>query len=1096
MCEGGARYPGTILVGLYRPPAWAEASGPGQHRFLYFVDDVALEALGSGKSSGSGHGGISGSSSGLAGGVAGGVAGAHPNAVSSGVLRWGGSEVRRVSKRMFQLQQVAVEIVCRSGVSALLLLSDVKSRDRLVSVLAAPLSSTGLGAASSGGMGGAVAALLAAQDILGGGDGSGGGWIIETPEIVRAAREQAMRDWVAGMISNFDYLMELNRLAGRTFNDLQQYPVFPWVVADYESDELDLTSPSTFRDLSKPMGALTAVRAVAASERYEDMADAGGPDDGALPPFHHGSHYSTAGHILHYLVRIEPFTSWHLNLQSGRFDLPDRLFHSISESWASASGDGNLSDVRELTPEFYCLPEFLVNSGGLALGKRDGDGVVVDNVILPPWAHGDAREFVRLHRAALESPYVSARLHHWVDLVFGHKQRGEPAIKALNVFYYLTYEGAVDVEAIEEPAQREAVVAQIANFGQTPRQLFKRPHPARAGAAKPITVSTHPELLSVVGGKDTGTGVGDILFPANKCLQASLGLLLLPPSGEFCVFPHRGRPGSLAAILTDGGRPVGVLDGLHSGVITSLGAASRGGILATGGDDGCVKFWDVSDSGWLGKAPRILGADRGAPGWGPLAGCMCGAHSGKVTAIAVAGSAMLALSGGEEGSVLRWDLTRPGVRRRLRPSHGEAVVGAAGDDNGELWVTCSASVVRAWSGAGQVLASVYRFSGSPQSPIVARPVQTEPASESKRPTARTRADMSWEGFGPFATACAVRYAPGEQSAGCGLVVTGHADGAIRLWTLVPAGCSNKKSPWFGSLQAQGHEVSGWGERWRFVPLWTLAGRGEEITVLRLSAAGTELAFGDRRGACVVYRPDVASAESGASGSTGSGIALEIRELRQQGICVEAFWEGLRSASADIYQSKSQKRAWQDQDDDDEEDLDDHIGDSKTDSGINVLAKGPRLRDDWPLLLIRSLGRGHLPFQRDWCRQGGGIFKAMAARYLRPALVAIIVSVLSPGGEVSKEKPADSFQFDEPVLGDEAETALAGWDNWMASLDADVDWAMFWKGAESAAAGSTRFAGVALDEGWLQAQIQERGRALLYASSKTTGTSGAANSGGT
>ena len=36
-------------------------------------------------------------------------------------------------------------------------------------------------------------------------------------------------------ISNFEYLMYLNTLAGRTYNDYMQYPVFPWVLADYTS---------------------------------------------------------------------------------------------------------------------------------------------------------------------------------------------------------------------------------------------------------------------------------------------------------------------------------------------------------------------------------------------------------------------------------------------------------------------------------------------------------------------------------------------------------------------------------------------------------------------------------------------------------------------------------------------------------------------------------------------------------------------------------------------------------------------------------------------------------------------------------------------
>lgn len=67
------------------------------------------------------------------------------------------------------------------------------------------------------------------------------------------------RSWVDGKLSNFEYLMHLNTFAGRSFNDWGQYPVFPWVLRDYESETLDLTNPAVFRDLSKPMGALTEV---------------------------------------------------------------------------------------------------------------------------------------------------------------------------------------------------------------------------------------------------------------------------------------------------------------------------------------------------------------------------------------------------------------------------------------------------------------------------------------------------------------------------------------------------------------------------------------------------------------------------------------------------------------------------------------------------------------------------------------------------------------------------------------------------------------------------------------------------------------------
>ncbi|GBG27020.1 Guanine nucleotide-binding protein subunit beta-1 [Hondaea fermentalgiana] len=277
--------------------------------------------------------------------------------------------------------------------------------------------------------------------------------------------------WQEGRMSNFEYLMRLNTLADRSVADLTQYPVFPWVIADYTSKELDLSRPETFRDLSKPIGALNPDRLTGFKERFQHMLSEIDPH---VPPFLYGTHYTTPGYVLYFLVRRVPDLM--LRLQNGEFDRPDRSFHSVEATWNSVMN--NTADLKELIPEFYASDgDFLVNVQHLDLGRKQ-DGDFVDNVRLPPWCSGP-RDFVEKCREALESDYVSAHLHEWIDLIFGCKQQGQAAIEADNLFYYLTYEGAVDLDKVQDPDERKSYEAQIYEFGQTPKQLFSEPHPTR-----------------------------------------------------------------------------------------------------------------------------------------------------------------------------------------------------------------------------------------------------------------------------------------------------------------------------------------------------------------------------------------------------------------------------------------------------------------------------------------------------------------------------------------------------------------------------------------------------------------------------------------
>lgn len=250
----------------------------------------------------------------------------------------------------------------------------------------------------------------------------------------------------------------------------------PWVIAQYTDPTIDLSNSRSFRDLSRPVGALNAERLKEFVNRYNTFSD---PD---IPPFMYGSHYSTmVGVVLHYLVRLQPFASLHKDVQNGRFDVSDRLFSSIPRTWEHNTS--MLSEVKELTPEWFTLPDFLRNINSFDFGQMQ-DNSFVDDVELPPWAV-TPEDFIRINREALESPYVSAHLHEWIDLIFGYKQRGPAAVEANNVFYFLTYSGSVNQDVLVDDTTRRALELQIAHFGQCPMQLFRNPHPMKRKTAVP-----------------------------------------------------------------------------------------------------------------------------------------------------------------------------------------------------------------------------------------------------------------------------------------------------------------------------------------------------------------------------------------------------------------------------------------------------------------------------------------------------------------------------------------------------------------------------------------------------------------------------------
>uniref|UniRef100_A0A8D0HH64 WD repeat-and FYVE domain-containing protein 4 n=1 Tax=Sphenodon punctatus TaxID=8508 RepID=A0A8D0HH64_SPHPU len=586
------------------------------------------------------------------------------------------ADIKEIHPRRFLLQEIALEIFFRNGYSKFLVFHNSdrnKAFKRFCSVQPG-LKAKGI-----------------TEDSLNIRRGAGG-------------EKTMLQKWQRREISNFDYLMYLNMLAGRTYSDYMQYPVFPWVLADYHSQTLNFANHKTFRDLSKPMGAQTAERRRKFIQRYKEVEKSEGDLSAQC---HYCTHYSSAIIVASYLVRMEPFTQTFCSLQGGSFDVADRMFHSVKSTWDSASTE-NMSDVRELIPEFFYLPEFLSNCNQFEFGSMQ-DGTMLGDVQLPPWAEGNPHRFITLHRQALESDYVSAHLHHWIDLIFGHKQHGPAAVEATNTFHPYFYGDKGHLSSINDPLIKSTILGFVSNFGQVPRQLFTKPHPSRSTLGK-LTLGketsslSHPTRLgppplsslqtlklSPAVIKETPKGaIGHIVYTEKGVLAVEKNKVLIPPlwNKTFCW----GFDDFTCCIASYGS---------DKNLITFEVMAYWGNCLCavcptpttvvTSGTSSVVCVWELS---------MVKDKVRGLSLRQPLYG-----HTQPVTCLAASMTYSIVVSGSNDRTCILWDMDQLTCITQL-PAHEAALSAVAINDlTGEI-ASCAGSVMYLWTINGQPLTSL------------------------------------------------------------------------------------------------------------------------------------------------------------------------------------------------------------------------------------------------------------------------------------------------------------------------------------------------------------------------------------------------------
>ena len=271
--------------------------------------------------------------------------------------------------------------------------------------------------------------------------------------------------WLNNEISTFHFLMILNIYGNRSYRDITQYPIFPWVFPSNEikiSNDLNkiFTNLNNQRDLNKPMGLLeinerSKLRYESYMENYNSMKhdllnenidfnysilSQDNKFDWDKIPYHYGSFYSNQVYVSHYLNRIFPFTFTSLEIQSWEFDLPERLFSSLEMSFINSTSEK--SDVRELIPEFFFLPELFKNVNNLNLGFANFDekikNIEINDVILPDYVKNKNELIIIIFKYLLEKSSKDD-IFEWVNLIFGEYQFGNMAFKKKNVFLPYVY---------------------------------------------------------------------------------------------------------------------------------------------------------------------------------------------------------------------------------------------------------------------------------------------------------------------------------------------------------------------------------------------------------------------------------------------------------------------------------------------------------------------------------------------------------------------------------------------------------------------------------------------------------------------------------
>ena len=316
-------------------------------------------------------------------------------------------------------------------------------------------------------------------------------------------------------ISTLNFISWLNILSGRSYKDLSKYPIFPWPITNYISDDTKLTDKH-IRDFSKPMGILNInkkgelrkdymfhmhrvntilnqemllMKKKCPNQSINNKDDSNNltiynncnnfsssmildssilndtvdtklfslKDYGEFHKlnktfFHYPSTYSTYKYVLSFLIRVYPFKRIY-SLSKYNKD----QFNSINDSFIKSTSSRN--DFKELTPEFFYMSEIFTS-----LPSSD-----IPNVQLPPWSNNVPYNVIVLFRKIIEND-PNKNINEWLDLIFGKKQRNNNSKQDGNYFNLSSYQETIPIKEKDEILK--PVFLQLGSRGIIPTKII------------------------------------------------------------------------------------------------------------------------------------------------------------------------------------------------------------------------------------------------------------------------------------------------------------------------------------------------------------------------------------------------------------------------------------------------------------------------------------------------------------------------------------------------------------------------------------------------------------------------------------------------